>query len=74
LEKGDSFYLFTDGYADQFGGPNGKKLTSKKFKNLLVTIADQKMTEQGLYLSALHDEWRDDAEQIDDILVIGVKI
>ncbi len=74
LEKGDSFYLFTDGYADQFGGPNGKKLTSKKFKNLLVTIADQKTTEQGLYLSALHDEWRGDAEQIDDILVIGIKI
>jgi len=74
LNKGDSFYLFSDGYSDMFGGPNEKKLMSKRFKELLLKINKRSMAKQKTYLADFIDQWRGKLEQIDDILVIGVKI
>jgi len=74
LEKGDAIYLFTDGYADQFGGPNGKKFKYKKFQELLIEIQDNSMEEQKHLLNYHHELWKGNLEQVDDILVIGIKI
>jgi serine phosphatase RsbU (regulator of sigma subunit) len=75
LEKGDSIYLFSDGYADQFGGMLGKKLMTKKFKEVLLSIQNRSMKEQGDYLHQFIKDWMGGAfEQVDDIMVIGIKI
>jgi len=74
LNMGDTFYLFTDGYADQFGGENGKKLTTKKFRELILTLKDKTMKDQYLALDAFIEKWRDDREQLDDVLVIGIRV
>ena len=74
LEKGDTIYLFTDGYADQFGGPLGKKLKYKQFQNYLLEIQDLDMPQQQQLLNKKHLEWKGALEQVDDILVIGIKI
>ena len=74
LESNDQLYLFSDGYADQFGGPKGKKFRYKQFKELLVDISTEPMNIQKEILNNTHDKWRGNAEQIDDILVFGVKI
>lgn len=73
FNKGDTFYLFTDGYADQFGY-TGKKLMTKKFREILIGIQSLTMSEQEKYLNDFIENWKQDAEQIDDILVIGVRI
>lgn len=73
LKKGDTFYLFTDGYADTFGTIN-KKLTTKKFKQLLLEIQHLSMDKQEIFLSNFITKWKGDTEQVDDILVIGVRI
>ena len=74
LEKGDSIYLFTDGYADQFGGPNGKKFKYKKFQELLIEIQDNNMEEQKHILNYHFEQWKGALEQVDDILVIGIRV
>lgn len=74
LVKGDSFYIFTDGYADQFGGPKGKKFKYLQFKQLLISIQDKSMAEQKHILDQTMVNWKGELEQIDDILVIGVRI
>ncbi len=75
LNTGDSIYLFTDGFADQFGGEiKEKKLTRKRFKELLFTIQNLPMPEQGLALEKFLIDYRKKIEQIDDVLVMGVKI
>jgi serine phosphatase RsbU (regulator of sigma subunit) len=74
LEKGDIIYTFTDGYADQFGGELGKKFLYKKFKELLISVSGYPMQEQKRILKDTMDSWMSNVEQIDDILVIGVKI
>jgi len=74
LEKNDSFYLFSDGYADQFGGPKGKKFMYKKLKELLISIQDKTMKEQHTILDKTIEEWRGYLFQVDDQLIIGVKI
>ncbi len=74
LEKGDSVYLFTDGYADQFGGPNGKKFKYKKFQELLIEMQDNTMEEQKHILNYHHELWKGSLDQVDDILVIGIRI
>ena len=66
--------MFSDGYADQFGGPSRKKLMTKKFKEILVSIQNLTMPKQQAYLVDFMEEWRGDNEQIDDILVIGVRV
>lgn len=74
LQKGDSIYLFSDGYADQFGGPKGKKFKHKNFQALMKANAHLPMYEQKNVFSKTIDDWKGDHEQIDDILVIGFRI
>ena len=74
LETGDQFYLFSDGYADTFGGKDGKKLKLKKFKELLLAVKNRKMKDQEIYLETFIEEWMHGTEQIDDILIMGVRI
>lgn len=74
LNNGDMFYLFTDGYADQFGGNRKKKLTTKKLKELFLMVHAQEVSEQHSYLENFIHEWRGGSEQVDDILVIGVRV
>jgi serine phosphatase RsbU (regulator of sigma subunit) len=73
LEKGDTFYTFSDGYADQFGGPNNKKFLVKNFRNLIVSIQDLTMAEQGARLNEVFEHYRKDVEQVDDVVVIGLR-
>lgn len=72
LLEGDRIYMYTDGYADQFGGIQGKKIMSKKFKNILLDIHQNSMDSQHKHLEAYFDEWRGRFEQVDDVLVIGL--
>ena len=74
VKKGDVFYIFTDGYADQFGGDRGKKLCSARLKNILINNYSKTINEQHGLLMEEHEKWRGDNEQVDDILVIGFKI
>jgi phosphoserine phosphatase RsbU/P len=74
LEKGDCVYLFTDGYADQFGGNAGKKFKYKQFHEVLIEIHERPMKEQYRILENRHEEWKGTLEQVDDILVIGFRI
>ncbi|MBS1646253.1 MAG: SpoIIE family protein phosphatase [Bacteroidetes bacterium] len=73
LEKNDCIYLFTDGYADQFGGPKGKKLMRKQFENALISHSLDSMSKQKLAIEALFNEWKGSVEQTDDVCVIGIK-
>lgn len=73
LEKEDVLYLFTDGYADQFGGQDGKKFKYRRFRHLLLNIHKLPMEEQRELLDKTIEDWRGEFEQIDDILVIGIK-
>ena len=74
LKKNDQVYIFSDGYADQFGGPRGKKFMVGNFRKLLNEIAVLNTEEQKNILENTLAEWRGDQEQVDDVLVIGVKI
>lgn len=74
IQLGDSLYMFSDGFADQFGGPEGKKFKNKKFKKLLIDIQDKNMTTQMEILNKTITEWRGEHEQIDDIVVLGFKV
>ncbi len=74
LLEGDTIYICTDGYADQFSGHKGKKLMTKKFKEILVKIQDKTMDEQEEYLNKFIDEWKAGTEQVDDILIIGIRL
>ena len=66
--------MLTDGFADQFGGQNGKKLMTKKFKEYLLSIQHIDIHDQEKHLLAFFNEWKGSYEQVDDVLVIGVKI
>lgn len=75
IEKGDAIYLFSDGYPDQFGGPKGKKLKYKGFKEILLSIQHLTMREQKEALDTMIENWKQtNEEQTDDILIIGVEI
>jgi ligand-binding sensor domain-containing protein/serine phosphatase RsbU (regulator of sigma subunit) len=74
FQYGDSIYMFSDGYADQFGAKTGRKFMSKQFKALLIEIQDKTMEEQKTLLDANIEQWRGDLEQVDDILVIGLRL
>lgn len=73
LQKTDMIYLFTDGFADQFGGPEGKKYKYRRFRHTLLTIHKLSLDSQKVFLDQVLEEWRGKIEQIDDILVIGIK-
>lgn len=74
LIKGDTVYLFSDGYADQFGGPKGKKFMVGQFRTFLNQIHKLPLNEQHHTLDATIEQWRGNLEQVDDILVIGFKV
>lgn len=74
LEKGDAIYTFSDGFPDQFGGEKGRKYNSKRFKYLLLGMQDKPMAEQKAILNEELHNWQGEHPQIDDILVIGVKV
>jgi tetratricopeptide (TPR) repeat protein len=71
---GAMLYLFTDGYADQFGGPTGKKFKYKQFQEKLLAISHQPLAEQKNILEHTFDEWKGSLEQVDDVLVIGIRV
>ncbi len=73
-QEGDIFYIFTDGYIDQFGGPKGKKLSSKNFKKVIEDISKHPLKNQPKYLEKGMKNWQKDLDQIDDMLIIGFKI
>ncbi len=73
IQKGDVVYLFSDGYPDQFGGERGKKFLYKKFRELLIEIKEKPMVEQKSILNTRFENWRGIHEQVDDVLVLGVK-
>lgn len=73
VKKGDSFYLFSDGYPDQFGGPNGKKFMTKNVGEMLRNVADLPMIEQEKIIKHTIAQWMKGQEQVDDILFTGIK-
>ena len=74
LEKGDAIYVFSDGFADQFGGKKNKKFKMKSFKELLLNIQKETMVDQKAILNSSFDTWKGDFEQIDDVCVFGVRV
>mgnify|MGYP000588222652 CR=1 FL=1 len=74
FREDDIIYLFTDGYVDQIGGLQRKTFKSKKFKELLKEISHKPMGEQKSILREEHEIWRSGQEQIDDIMVFGIKL
>jgi serine phosphatase RsbU (regulator of sigma subunit) len=73
-KKGDVIYMFSDGYADQFGGPKGKKLMYKPFKKTLLKNSQLPMEEQKTVLNDIFMSWKDSIEQVDDVVIIGVRL
>jgi serine phosphatase RsbU (regulator of sigma subunit) len=74
LNAGDTFYMTSDGFADQTGGDSGRKFMSKKFKDLLLSIQAHSMADQKVILEKAFEEWKGDHGQVDDVLVIGVRM
>jgi len=74
MKQGDRVYMFTDGFPDQFGGPQGKKFKYRPFKDLLLEVHERPMEEQHKILSLIFEEWKGDLSQIDDVLVIGLRL
>jgi serine phosphatase RsbU (regulator of sigma subunit) len=73
-KQGDTLYLYTDGFADQFGGPKGKKFKYKQLNELLLSINSKTLNEQSKLLRETFDNWRGNLEQVDDVCIIGIKI
>jgi serine phosphatase RsbU (regulator of sigma subunit) len=73
-QENTTFYLFTDGFADQFGGPNGKKFKYKPFGEVLLNMHSLTMKEQSALLHKTFSTWKGDLEQVDDLCVIGIRI
>jgi serine phosphatase RsbU (regulator of sigma subunit) len=73
VQKDDMFYIFTDGYADQFGGPKGKKFKYKQLQKLLLSIFSSSMPDQEKQLAEAFETWKGDLDQVDDVLLIGVR-
>jgi serine phosphatase RsbU (regulator of sigma subunit)/ribosomal protein S4E len=74
LQSGDTFYLFSDGFQDQFGGESGNKFKVKRLKEVLGEIQDKSMAEQKEILEKTFDDWKGDYDQLDDVILIGVRI
>lgn len=72
LQKGDFLYIFSDGYADQFGGPKQKKFKYRRFRHLLLNIHQKHIQEQKEFLDKSLAAWQGNLEQVDDILIIGI--
>ena len=81
VKQGDSVYIFSDGYMDQFGGQKGRKFMARRFREVILKCQNLSMSKQRDYLDKIIEEWRiiapgsdEKYEQIDDILIIGVRI
>jgi ligand-binding sensor domain-containing protein/serine phosphatase RsbU (regulator of sigma subunit) len=74
LQKEDMIYVFSDGYADQFGGEEGKKMKQVRFRELLISVADKKVEEQEKLITKYFYDWKGDHEQLDDVCVIGIRV
>jgi serine phosphatase RsbU (regulator of sigma subunit) len=74
LKKGDLVYLFSDGYHDQFGGQNGKKLKKSGFKELILSLSQLSINEQNVVLGQHYEKWKGIADQVDDVCVMGLRI
>ncbi|HBS87849.1 MAG: hypothetical protein A2W91_10960 [Bacteroidetes bacterium GWF2_38_335] len=74
LETGDILYMFTDGFADQFGGDSGKKFKSIRFKELLISVKDHEMEKQKEIILKTFSEWKGNITQVDDVCVAGIRI
>ncbi len=74
LHKGDIVYLFSDGFADQFGGEKGKKFRYKQFKQLLLSVNAEPMDKQKEIIQTTFNNWKGDLEQIDDVIIIGSRL
>ncbi|MNY59861.1 hypothetical protein D3C86_1963490 [compost metagenome] len=74
LEKGDRIYLITDGFADQFGGPESKKFKAKNLKELLVQLTHLNFQQQVESLRTAFFQWKGELEQIDDVCIMGIEI
>jgi len=73
LKKGDCFYMLSDGYGDQFGGPRQKKFMIKHLKETLLELSPLPMIEQGKKLDEIFEKWRGDNAQVDDVILIGIR-
>lgn len=74
LQKGDTVYLLSDGFADQFGGEKGKKFKSSKLKELILSIQEEKMEKQGQLINQAFENWKGSHEQVDDVCLIGIRV
>ena len=74
LELGDTVYMFTDGFADQFGGPRGKKFQSGNLKNTLLDINHLSIDDKGSHLEEVFNDWKGDRKQVDDVCLLGIEI
>jgi serine phosphatase RsbU (regulator of sigma subunit) len=74
LERGDVIYTFTDGYGDQFGGPEGKKFKHKNLRDVFLEVAQLPILKQKEIIANRFEDWKGDLEQVDDVLVIGVRV
>jgi len=74
LNEGDSFYIFSDGFSDQFGGEKGKKFKGAQFKKLLLSLQDKPIDAQLKVIDDTFEDWRGDIEQVDDVCIIGVRV
>ncbi|GAB4280295.1 MAG: hypothetical protein Kow0068_04470 [Marinilabiliales bacterium] len=74
LNKDDAIYMFSDGFADQFGGESGKKFKYKPFKQLILNIAALNMKEQKIKMISSFTEWKNEYRQVDDVLVTGIRL
>jgi tetratricopeptide (TPR) repeat protein/serine phosphatase RsbU (regulator of sigma subunit) len=74
LQQGDKIYIFSDGYADQFGGEKGKKFKAANLKKLLLSIQHESMEQQKTILQQAFNQWKANLEQVDDVLVMGVSV
>ena len=74
LQGGDTIYIFSDGFIDQFGGEEGKKFKIQPFRNLLLNIQEHNMYDQKTILYKTFEDWKGTLEQIDDVCVIGIRV
>ncbi|MAY84568.1 MAG: hypothetical protein CMP59_10590 [Flavobacteriales bacterium] len=74
LQKGDCLYMFSDGYADQFGGPKGKKFMYGKLKKYLLEIHQKEMNDQKELLYQTFQDWKGEEAQVDDVIIIGIRV
>lgn len=74
MNKGDTFYIFTDGFADQFGGEKGKKFKAPNFRRLLLNMQEKSLQKQHDLIDHTFESWKGDLEQIDDVCIIGIRV